>query len=98
MYGMGKNKLANMLGVSFQEAQNLIAKYNSKAPFVKQLSDRCMQKANGEGVIRTKLGRKCRFDMWETKILAYIHRRLLRMPQQNMVHLILRNFYIQSFE
>ena len=67
MYGMGKNKLANMLGVSFQEAQNLISKYNKKAPFVKQLSDRCMQKANSEGVIRTKLGRKCRFDMWETK-------------------------------
>jgi DNA polymerase I-like protein with 3'-5' exonuclease and polymerase domains len=67
MYGMGKNKLANMLGVSFDEAQNLINKYNNKAPFVKLLSDRCMQKANGEGVIRTKLGRKCRFEMWETK-------------------------------
>ena len=26
-----------------------------------------MQKANSEGVIRTKLGRKCRFDMWEPK-------------------------------
>ena len=26
-----------------------------------------MQKANSEGVIRTKLGRKCRFDLWEPK-------------------------------
>ena len=67
MYGMGKNKLANMLGVSFDEAKELINKYNKKAPFVKMLSDRCMQKANSEGVIRTKLGRKCRFDMWEPK-------------------------------
>ena len=67
MYGMGKHKLSNMLGVSFEEAQNLINKYNTKAPFVKLLSDRCMQKANSEGVIRTKLGRKCRFDMWEPK-------------------------------
>ena len=67
MYGMGKNKLANMLGVSFDEAKELINKYNKKAPFVKMLSDRCMQKANSEGVIRTKLGRKCRFEMWEPK-------------------------------
>jgi DNA polymerase I-like protein with 3'-5' exonuclease and polymerase domains len=67
MYGMGKNKLANMLGLGFDEASALIAKFNRKAPFVKLLSDRCMKKANSEGVIRTKLGRKCRFDMWETK-------------------------------
>jgi DNA polymerase I-like protein with 3'-5' exonuclease and polymerase domains len=67
MYGMGKNKLANMLGVSFDEAKELINKYNKRAPFVKLLSDRCMQKANSEGVIRTKLGRKCRFEMWEPK-------------------------------
>jgi DNA polymerase I-like protein with 3'-5' exonuclease and polymerase domains len=26
-----------------------------------------MKKANEEGVIRTKLGRKCRFEMWEPK-------------------------------
>ena len=67
MYGMGKHKLSNMLGVSYDEAQNLISKYNTKAPFVKLLSDRCMAKANNEGIIRTKLGRKCRFDMWEPR-------------------------------
>jgi DNA polymerase I-like protein with 3'-5' exonuclease and polymerase domains len=67
MYGMGKNKLATMLGVDTDEANNLIGKYNTKAPFVKALSDKCMQKASSEGVIRTKLGRKCRFDMWEPK-------------------------------
>jgi DNA polymerase I-like protein with 3'-5' exonuclease and polymerase domains len=67
MYGMGKNKLANSLGLSKEEAEVLIAKYNRKVPFVKLLSDRCMKKANDEGVIRTKKGRKCRFDMWETK-------------------------------
>ena len=67
MYGMGKNKLSTMLGVSFNEAQELITKYNRKAPFVKLLSDRCMKKANEEGIIRTKLGRRCRFEMWEPK-------------------------------
>ena len=67
MYGMGKNKLANSLGLSKEEAEILISKYNRKVPFVKLLSDRCMKKANDEGVIRTKKGRKCRFDLWETR-------------------------------
>ena len=65
MYGMGKNKLANSLGLSKEEAELLISKYNRKVPFVKLLSDRCMKKANSEGVIRTKKGRKCRFELWE---------------------------------
>ena len=67
MFGMGKNKLANLLGLGFDEASALIGKFNRRAPFVKMLSDRCMKKANEEGVIRTKLGRKCRFDMWEPR-------------------------------
>ena len=64
---MGKNKLANSLGLDREEGDKIIAKYNRKVPFVKLLSDRCMQKADEEGVIRTKLGRKCRFDEWEPK-------------------------------
>jgi DNA polymerase I-like protein with 3'-5' exonuclease and polymerase domains len=67
MYGMGKNKLANSLGVSKDEANELIIKYNKKVPFVKKLSDRCKYAADEKGVIRTKKGRKCRFDMWETR-------------------------------
>ena len=67
MYGMGKNKLANSLGLSKEEAQLLISKYNRKVPFVKLLSDRCMQTANEKGVIRTKKGRKCRFNLWEPR-------------------------------
>ena len=67
MYGMGKNKLANSLGLSKEEAQLLISKYNRKVPFVKLLSDRCMQTASEKGVIRTKKGRKCRFNLWEPR-------------------------------
>jgi len=67
MYGMGKNKLANELGLEREEGDKVIARYNRKVPFVKMLSDRCMKKAENDGVIRTKLGRKCRFDMWEPK-------------------------------
>jgi len=46
MYGMGKNKLALSLGLSKDEAEQLITKYNRKVPFVKLLSDRCMQTAS----------------------------------------------------
>ena len=67
MYGMGKNKLALSLGVTKEEADVLISKYNRKVPFVKMLSDRCMSTASEKGVIRTKKGRKCRFDKWETR-------------------------------
>jgi len=67
MYGMGKNKLANSLGLSKEEAQLLISKYNRKIPFVKLLSERCMQTASEKGVIRTKKGRKCRFNLWEPR-------------------------------
>ena len=35
MYGMGKQKLAISLGVSKDEANELIIKYNKKVPFVK---------------------------------------------------------------
>jgi DNA polymerase I-like protein with 3'-5' exonuclease and polymerase domains len=67
MYGMGKAKLAISLGVTKDEANELIIKYNKKVPFVKKLSDRCKYAADEKGVIRTKKGRKCRFDLWETR-------------------------------
>ena len=67
MYGMGKNKLANMLGLPTDDATALINKYNRKVPFMKELSNKCMQLAQDRGSIRTKKGRKCRFDLWEPK-------------------------------
>ena len=67
MYGMGKNKLALSLGVTKDEADQLIVKYNKKVPFIKKLSDRCKVAADEKGIIRTKKGRKCRFDKWETR-------------------------------
>jgi len=64
-YGMGKNKLAEQLGLEYEDAKDLFKEYHGKVPFVQQLADRCMQTASEKGVIRTKKGRKCRFDKWE---------------------------------
>jgi DNA polymerase I-like protein with 3'-5' exonuclease and polymerase domains len=65
MYGMGKGKLANVMDIDTDEASKLLETYNQKVPFLRSLSDKAMDRAASTGVIRTWLGRKCRFDMYE---------------------------------
>jgi len=68
MYGMGKAKLANSLDLPLDEASELIATFHQKVPFLKGTVDAVMKRiehpASG-GSIRTLLGRKCRFPLWE---------------------------------
>ena len=64
-YGMGKNKLAEQLGLDFDDAKELFAEYHGKVPFVQQLADYVVKRASSKGVIRTLLGRRCRFNKWE---------------------------------
>ena len=64
-YGMGKNKLQAELGVSKEKANDLFRQYHSRVPFVKQLMDSVMARAQERGKVRTLLGRLCRFHLWE---------------------------------
>ena len=64
-YGMGKAKLARELGISKDDAENLLGKYHSRVPFVKRLAESVTNSASKYGFIRTIKGRKCRFNMWE---------------------------------
>jgi DNA polymerase I-like protein with 3'-5' exonuclease and polymerase domains len=64
-YGMGSKKLAASLGLEFEDAQDLFATYHDKVPFVRELSEYSTNRASNRGVIRTLLGRRCRFDKWE---------------------------------
>ena len=64
-YGMGKAKLARELGISKDNAENLLQKYHTRVPFVKRLAEAVTSSASKYGFIRTIRGRKCRFDMWE---------------------------------
>ena len=68
MYGMGKGKLANELDLSVDEASDLINSFHIKVPFLKGTINAVMKRidhpATG-GAIRTLLGRKCRFPLWE---------------------------------
>ncbi len=68
MYGMGKQKLADSLDLPLDEAAELIGTFHSKVPFLRGTIDSVMRRiehpASG-GSIRTLLGRKCRFPLWE---------------------------------
>ena len=64
-YGMGRAKLQAQLGVTEAKAKELLDTYHSYVPFVKQLIYHTMDRAQDRGWIRTILGRKCRFNMWE---------------------------------
>ena len=68
MYGMGKAKLAVSLDLQVDEASELIAQFHAKVPFLKgtiaAVQKRIEYPASG-GSIRTLLGRKCRFPLWE---------------------------------
>ncbi|MDC3309198.1 DNA polymerase [Crocinitomicaceae bacterium] len=69
-YGMGKNKLQAELGVDKETSDNLFKQYHDRVPFVKQLMDNVMQRAQQRGQIRTLLGRLCRFHLWEPNMFG----------------------------
>jgi len=71
MYGMGQGKLANTLDITKDEAKALLDTYHSKVPFVKGLADMVSARASKHGQVRTLLGRKCRFDLWEPNSFGY---------------------------
>ena len=73
MYGMGVNKLADQLDIPVEEAKGLIRQYHDRVPFVKGLMTGVMNRLNekdASGSIRSILGRKCRFDLWEPDSFA----------------------------
>jgi len=67
MYGMGRKKLGTTLDISEEEAKRLLAEYHIKVPFVKGMADLAANTAAEHGVVRTWLGRKCHFNMWEPR-------------------------------
>ena len=68
MYGMGKAKLATQLDLPMDEASDLINTFHTRVPFLKGTVDAVMKRIEhpvSGGSIRTLLGRKCRFPLWE---------------------------------
>jgi len=65
MYGMGYKKMAVDLDITPMEAKAMLKEFRIKVPFMQGMLEAVMNRANQVGTIRTLLGRKCRFDMYE---------------------------------
>ena len=68
MYGMGKKKLAVSLDMGSEEADELISLFHENVPFLRSTVDAVMRRIESPssgGAIRTLLGRKCRFPLFE---------------------------------
>jgi len=68
LYGMGKKKMAGELDLSEAEASELIGKFHALVPFMKGLVSAVQARVDhpaSNGAIRTLLGRRCRFNLWE---------------------------------
>jgi DNA polymerase I-like protein with 3'-5' exonuclease and polymerase domains len=67
IYGMGAAKLAPSLGITIEESIKFIKMYQRKLPFLQSTTEKAMRVAAGRGYVRTILGRRRRFDMWEPR-------------------------------
>lgn len=68
MYGMGRKKLAESLDMGSDEADVLIKLFHAKVPFLRGAIDavtRRVENPSSGGALRTLLGRKCRFPLFE---------------------------------
>ena len=65
MYGMGYKKMAVDLDISPMEAREMLKEFRSKVPFMQGMLEAVMNRANQVGSIRTYLGRRCKFDLFE---------------------------------
>lgn len=69
VYGMGEDTLANEVGIPVEKARPIFAEYHGKMPFIKagteSLYKEAQTLATSRGYIRTLLGRRRRFHLWE---------------------------------
>jgi DNA polymerase I-like protein with 3'-5' exonuclease and polymerase domains len=85
-FSMGAKKLANELGMvneegePTQQAYDTLQRYHDNVPFVKEVSQVAMKRAEQQGFIRTILGRRSRFDLWEAKTSAIGSYKALALP------------------
>ncbi len=87
-FSMGVKKLANQLGMvdeegePTQEAYDTLERYHDNVPFVKEVSQVAMQRAEQQGYVKTVLGRRSRFELWEAKNSATGSYKTQALPYQ----------------
>ena len=73
MYGAGQNKLAEQLDIDVETVKEILLQYHARVPFVKRLQDAVKEHLNDDrsrGELRSLLGRKCRFPLWEPNMFV----------------------------
>jgi len=65
IYGMGVDKLCASMGMSRAEAEKFMSEYDEAIPFVKSMLQIASSVADRRGYVKTILGRRRRFDLWE---------------------------------
>ena len=63
-FGMMKAKLIRTLGLTPKKGNELFKAYHAGVPFVQATFDACAELVQHQGYVRTKLGRRSRFDQW----------------------------------
>jgi DNA polymerase I-like protein with 3'-5' exonuclease and polymerase domains len=61
MYGGGPGVVSTNIGISYEDAVELVDTYDAAFPGIGRLFRRAEQAANDRGYVRTFLGRRCRF-------------------------------------
>jgi DNA polymerase I-like protein with 3'-5' exonuclease and polymerase domains len=64
-YGAGPAKIGLQMGVSENEAREILRQYDAKMPWLKQIIETATNRADSQGYITTLAGRRRRFDLWE---------------------------------
>ena len=64
-YGMGEAKLASEMGMALDEAVPIFETYHEKFPFVKALFSHASNVAASRGYVKTLMGRRARFNLYE---------------------------------
>lgn len=64
-YGAGIQQLANMSGMTLEEATEVRRQYDQRMPFIKELGEACGRKAAQTGQIRMIDGAVSHFDLYE---------------------------------
>lgn len=64
-YGMGVYKLSMKLGIDMEQAKIILQAYHEGIPYAKLMEKDCIKWAERRGYVRTILGRRRRFKLWE---------------------------------
>lgn len=67
-YGQGIDLLCKNLGVDREEGLRIITTYHERAPYIKPLMKDVSEITGDRGFLKTLLGRRRRFDVWERKL------------------------------